>query len=196
MSFPLKSDPETSFLAWTTTPWTLPSNLALCVNPDFKYVKIHDIEKNRNFIILEKRLVMLYKDPKKALNKQYKVLAHYSGKDMEGWEYEPLFNYFRSTFEGIGFKVLNDTYVTDEDGTGIVHQAPAFGEDDYRVGRKYGIVKDERPPPCPIDERGIYTAEVTDYAGQYVKVYPHCMASLKSRMQISPFKEISSTEAD
>lgn len=113
---------------------------------------------------------MLYKDPKKALNKQYKVLEHYTGKDIEDWEYVPLFDYFRSTFEGVGFKVLCDTYVTDEDGTGIVHQAPAFGEDDYRVAKKYGIITDDRHPPCPIDERGIYTSDVKDFVGQYVKV--------------------------
>lgn len=113
---------------------------------------------------------MLYKDPKKDLNKEYRVLATYTGKELEGLEYEPLFNYFRSTFEGVGFKVLTDTYVTDEDGTGVVHQAPAFGEDDYRVARKFEIITEDRPPPCPVDERGIYTAEVTDFVGQYVKV--------------------------
>ena len=170
MAFPLKSDPETSLLAWTTTPWTLPSNIAVCVNPEFEYVKIHDIERKRNFILMEKRLVMLYKDPKKGLNKKYKVLERYTGKDMENWEYVPLFDYFRASFEGVGFKVLNDTYVTDEDGTGIVHQAPAFGEDDYRVSKKYGLITEDRPPPCPVDERGIYTSEVTDYIDQYVKV--------------------------
>jgi len=180
VAFPLKSDPETSFLAWTTTPWTLPSNLALCVHPEFKYVKIHDMERKRNFIILEKRLVMVYKDPKKALNKQYKILENYIGKELEGLEYEPLFNYFCSTFEGVAYKVLNDTYVTDEDGTGIVHQAPAFGEDDYRVSSKYGIINDGRPPPCPIDEAGVYTAEVTDYVGQYVKVSIHSYLRLIS----------------
>ena len=139
---------------------------------------------------MENRLVMLYKDPKKALNKQYKVLAHYTGKEMEGWEYEPLFDYFRTTFEGVGFKVLNDTYVTDEDGTGIVHQAPAFGEDDYRVSRKYGVITDDRNPPCPIDERGIYTSQVTDYVGQYVKVDIVLKPFLTSRMQINPFRKI------
>lgn len=169
VSFPLKSDPETSLLAWTTTPWTLPSNVAVCVHPDFKYVKIHDVERKHNFILLEKRLVMLFKDPKKALNKQYKVLQYYTGKDLEGLEYEPLFDYFESTFKGVGYKVLVDTYVTDEDGTGIVHQAPAFGEDDYRVSRKYRLVTDDRPPPCPVDESGLYTKEVRDYVGQYVK---------------------------
>lgn len=113
---------------------------------------------------------MLYKDPKKMLNKKYKVLAKYTGKDMEGWEYEPLFDYFRSTFEGTAFKVVVDSYVTDEDGTGLVHQAPAFGEDDYRVAQKYKIITEDHPPPCPIDERGNYTAEVRDYVGQYIKV--------------------------
>lgn len=113
---------------------------------------------------------MLYKDPKKALNKEYKVLATYIGKELEGLKYEPLFDYFRSTFEGVGYRVLTDTYVTDEDGTGVVHQAPAFGEDDYRVARKFEVITDERPPPCPVDERGIYTAEVADFVGQYVKV--------------------------
>jgi isoleucyl-tRNA synthetase len=171
VSFPLKSDPETSLLAWTTTPWTLPSNLAVCVHPDFKYVKVHDIERKHNFILLESRLVMLYKDPKKSLNKQYKVLEKYIGKDLEGWEYEPLYDYFRSTFDGIGYKVIVDSYVTDEDGTGLVHQAPAFGEDDYRVSQKYKIITMDRPPPCPIDERGRYTSEVADYVGQYIKVH-------------------------
>jgi isoleucyl-tRNA synthetase len=173
VSFPLKSDPETSFLAWTTTPWTLPSNLGLCVHPEYTYVKVHDIERKHNFILAESRLVQLYKDPKKALNKKYKVLQKYTGKDLEGLEYEPLYPYFQQTFAGVAYKVLNDPYVTDEDGTGIVHQAPAFGEDDYRVAAKYGIINDERPPPCPVDERGFYTKEVTDYVGQYVKVCPH-----------------------
>src|SRR5579859_7570344 len=172
VSFPLKSDPETSLLAWTTTPWTLPSNVAVCVNPDFKYVKIHDLERKHNFILMEKRLVMLYKDPKKALNKEYKVLASYTGKEMEGWEYEPLYDYFKSTFEGIGYKVLLGSYVTDEDGTGIVHQAPAFSEEDYRVARQHQVITEDRPAPCPVDERGRYTAEVRDYVGQYVKVDP------------------------
>jgi len=172
VSFPLKNDPETSLLAWTTTPWTLPSNVTVCVNPNYKYVKIHDLERKHNFILLEKRLVMLYKDPKKALNKEYKVLASYIGKEMEGWEYEPLFDYFRSTFDNVGYKVLVDTYVTDEDGTGIVHQAPAFGEEDYKVVRRYEVITEDRPPPCPVDERGFYTAEVKDFVGQYVKVEP------------------------
>jgi isoleucyl-tRNA synthetase len=91
VAFPLKSDPTTSLLAWTTTPWTLPSNLALCVHPDFKYIKIYDEDHKQNFILFEGLLNHLYKDPKKA---KFKKVAEYLGKEMKGWEYEPLFPYF------------------------------------------------------------------------------------------------------
>ena len=91
VSFPLVDDPSTSLLAWTTTPWTLPSNLALCVHPDFIYVKIHDQERDQNFILHEKLLKTLYKDPKKA---KYKKIAQFQGSDMKGWRYVPLFEYF------------------------------------------------------------------------------------------------------
>lgn len=91
VSFPLVDDPSTSLLAWTTTPWTLPSNLALCVHPDFIYIKIHDQERDQNFILHEKLLKTLYKDPKKA---KYKKIAQFQGSDMKGWRYAPLFEYF------------------------------------------------------------------------------------------------------
>jgi isoleucyl-tRNA synthetase len=91
VSFPLVDDPSTSLLAWTTTPWTLPSNLALCVHPDYTYVKIHDTERDQNFIIHENLLQALYKDPKKA---KFKKIAHFQGSDMKGWRYLPLFEYF------------------------------------------------------------------------------------------------------
>ncbi|CAD6913942.1 unnamed protein product [Tilletia laevis] len=86
VSFPLLDDPETSLLAWTTTPWTLPSNLGLCVHPDFTYIKIHDEERNQNFIILEKLLTTLYKDPKKA---KFKKISTIKGSDMAGWNAPP-----------------------------------------------------------------------------------------------------------
>lgn len=91
IAFPLSNDHKTSLLAWTTTPWTLPSNLALCVHPLFKYIKIHDETRDENFIIYEKLLGALYKDPQKA---KYKKLAEFIGKDMAGWRYVPLFDYF------------------------------------------------------------------------------------------------------
>ena len=84
-------DRKTSLLAWTTTPWTLPSNLALCVHPDFTYVKIYDEERDQNFILHENLLTTLYKDPKKA---KFKKLGTFKGADMRGWRYVPLFEYF------------------------------------------------------------------------------------------------------
>ncbi|KAH9485105.1 Isoleucine--tRNA ligase, cytoplasmic [Psilocybe cubensis] len=166
VSFPLVDDPKTSLLAWTTTPWTLPSNLALCVHPDFTYIKIHDTEKDQNFIIHEKLLSTLYKDPKKA---KYKKIAQFQGSDMKGWRYVPMFEYFTDQFEDKAFRVLVDTYVTDKDGTGIVHQAPAFGEDDYRIAIAHGVLRPDEMPPCPIDDAGIFTKEVPDFAGLHVK---------------------------
>jgi isoleucyl-tRNA synthetase len=91
VGFPLVDDPSTSLLAWTTTPWTLPSNLALCVHPDFTYIKIHDQEKDQNFILHEGLLRTLYKDPKKA---KFKKVGQFQGADMKGWRYVPLFEYF------------------------------------------------------------------------------------------------------
>ena len=91
VSFPLVDDPATSLLAWTTTPWTLPSNLALCVNPNYNYIKIEDQERKQNFILHENLLRALYKDPKKA---KFKRLAQYKGSEMKGWRYVPLFDYF------------------------------------------------------------------------------------------------------
>ncbi|ORY04507.1 isoleucyl-tRNA synthetase [Basidiobolus meristosporus CBS 931.73] len=166
VSFPLVSDAEVNLIAWTTTPWTLPSNLALCVHPDFDYIKIKDGETGQIYILLEKRLEILYKNPKKA---KYEVLEKYKGKDLVGLEYTPLFNYYAEEFKGKGFKVVSDTYVTDDSGTGIVHQAPAFGEDDFRVCLAHGVITEDGNVPCPVNEMGNYTAEVTDFAGQYVK---------------------------
>jgi isoleucyl-tRNA synthetase len=164
--FPLLDDPKTSLLAWTTTPWTLPSHTALAAHPDFEYVKIHDELSGQNYILLEALLRTLYKDPKKA---KFKIVEKIKGKDMLGWKYEPLFPYFYEQFKDYGFKVLNATYVTADSGVGIVHQAPAFGEEDYMVAMAAGVISDKRLPPNPVDEKGCFTDEVTDFAGQYVK---------------------------
>ena len=91
VSFPLVDDPKTSLLAWTTTPWTLPSNLAVCVHPDYTYIKIHDQERDQNFILHENLLKTLYSDPKKA---SFKKIGQFRGSDMKGWRYVPLFDYF------------------------------------------------------------------------------------------------------
>lgn len=166
VSFPLKDDPTTSFLAWTTTPWTLPSHTGLCAHPDYVYIQIHDEESNKNYILLEVGLKMLYKDPKKA---KYKVLKKLKGSDMLGWQYEPLFDYFYEEFKDVGFRLLNDTYVKIDEGVGIVHQSPAFGEDDYQVAWKAGVISGKRPPPNPLDEAGCFIEPVHDFLGQHVK---------------------------
>lgn len=166
VTFPLLSDPQTCLLAWTTTPWTLPSHTSLCVNADFEYVKILDETSGKHYILLEALLKTLYKDPKKA---KFKIVERLRGKDMLGWRYEPLFDYFYEEFKDAGFRVLNATYVTADSGVGIVHQSPAFGEEDYNVAMDAGVISDKRPPPNPLDERGHFTAEVRDFAGQHVK---------------------------
>ncbi|KAI1841949.1 hypothetical protein JX265_002995 [Neoarthrinium moseri] len=166
VSFPLKDDPKTHLLAWTTTPWTLPSHLGLAVHPDFEYVKILDDKSGNHYILLEKLLTTLYKDPKKA---KFKIVEKIKGKDMLGWKYEPLFDYLVEEFGDVAFKVLNATYVTDDSGTGIVHQAPAFGEDDYNVALAAGIINEKRPPPDPLDDRGVFLEKVRDFAGMHVK---------------------------
>ncbi|MDD6095358.1 MAG: class I tRNA ligase family protein, partial [Clostridia bacterium] len=123
------SGEDAYFLAWTTTPWTLPSNTALCVNPDESYVKVKT--EDAVYILAEKLC-------DKVLGEgAYEVIEQYKGKELEGIEYEPLYR-FVSPKENCWF-VTSDGYVTMEDGTGIVHIAPAFGEDDARIGRKYGL---------------------------------------------------------
>ncbi|THH01142.1 hypothetical protein EW026_g1502 [Hermanssonia centrifuga] len=164
VAFPLVDDAKTSLLAWTTTPWTLPSNLALCVHPDFTYIKIYDEQHDQNFILAEGLLKTLYKDPKKA---KFKKLGTFKGSDMKGWRYVPLFEYFTEQFEDKAFRVLNDTYVTADDGTGIVHQAPAFGEDDHRIAIANGVLRAEEMPPCPIDD-AVWFIRVTPIVDQLV----------------------------
>lgn len=166
VSFPLLNDPQTSLLAWTTTPWTLPSHTGLAAHPDFEYIKIADQVSGKNYVLLEALLKTLYKDPKKA---KFKILEKFRGKDMLGWRYEPLFDYFYEEFKDVGFRVLNATYVTSDSGVGLVHQAPAFGEEDYKVALDAGVISEKRPPPNPVDESGCFTSEVRDFAGQHVK---------------------------
>ena len=162
----LRSDPSTSFLAWTTTPWTLPSNLALCVHPELEYVKIYDEERQCHFILSPNLLTTVYKDPKKA---KIKTVQKFVGKDLVGLEYEPLFPYYYEEYKDRAFRILSDNYVTADAGTGVVHQAPAFGEDDYRVCMAHGIFTKEAQPPCPLDESGRFVDPVVDYKGLVVK---------------------------
>lgn len=148
---------EGAFLAWTTTPWTLPSNVALCVHPDAKYIKVKvSGEEGEDIYILAAALA------DKVLGEGgYEVIGEYLGKELEYKEYEPLFAYV-SPKEKCWY-VTCDTYVTMEDGTGIVHIAPAFGEDDANVGRKYGL-----PFVQLVDQAGNMTEE-TEFAGVFCK---------------------------
>ena len=143
---------EAYILAWTTTPWTLPSNVALCVNPNETYVKV---ENDGYTYYLAEALCDT------VLEGEYKVLETYKGTDLEHKEYEPLFPFV--TPKEKAYYVTCDTYVTLTDGTGVVHIAPAFGEDDAQVGRKYGL-----PFVQLVDEKGEMTKE-TPWAGTFCK---------------------------
>jgi isoleucyl-tRNA synthetase len=145
--------------AWTTTPWTLPSNFALCMGAEIEYVKIHDKDKDIKFIMAKDRVESYSK------KRNLEILSTHLGSELKGLRYEPLFNYFKKHEAAGAFVVLNDGYVTTTDGTGIVHIAPAFGEDDSRVMKEAGILITE----CPVDDAGKFTAEVTDFAGIHVK---------------------------
>ncbi|KLO16958.1 isoleucine-tRNA ligase [Schizopora paradoxa] len=195
VAFTLKDDPKTSLLAWTTTPWTLPSNLALCVNPEFRYIKVYDEERGHNFILFEELLKIVYGDDRKEAKKEdsdakddkqrYRKVGEYTGKEMLGWRYVPLFNYFTDRFKDTAFRVLNDSYVSNKEGTGIVHQAPGFGEDDYRVCLAHGVLEVDDEPPCPLDDVGKFVNEVPDFEGQYFKkVDKEVIGLLKARGHI------------
>ena len=168
---------NTFLLAWTTTPWTLPSNLALAVHPTLTYLRVKDRETQRIYVLAEARLEEVYPPKKKpaaaagaaAPAADYEVLQKYSGADLAGWRYRPLFPYFASEAEKGAFRVLTADYVTSDSGTGIVHQAPAFGEDDYRVCADAGIIRRGEEIICPVDANGCFTAEVTHFKGRYVK---------------------------
>lgn len=149
-------DEDAYLAAWTTTPWTLPSNLAVCVGDEIEYALVADPESGRDIYIAVDRL-STYGD--------FQEKARVMGRDLVGKAYEPLFSYFADQVAEGGFVVVSDEYVTTESGTGIVHQAPAFGEDDYRVLKGHGI----NAFACPVTVQGEFTDEVTDFAGQYVK---------------------------
>ncbi|XP_029178290.1 isoleucine--tRNA ligase, cytoplasmic [Nylanderia fulva] len=164
VAFPLLDEPGVSLLAWTTTPWTLPSNLALCVNPTLEYIEVKNNDSGIIYIMLEAQLHLVFKSPD-----LYTVLGKRKGIDLKGKEYEPPFPYFIDYRAKGAFKVLNDTYVTAETGTGIVHQAPYFGEDDYRCCLNAGIITKEDSFACPVDDCGRFVQPVHDFLGMYVK---------------------------
>ena len=157
------------FLAWTTTPWTLPSNVALCVNPNETYCKVKAVDGYTYYMaeaLLDQVLGKLLDKDAAEGTRAYEVLETYKGSDLEHKEYEPLFDCAKEIIEKQHKKahyIVCDTYVTMTDGTGIVHIAPAFGEDDAAVGRKYDL-----PFVQLVDGKGEMTKE-TPYAGVFVK---------------------------
>jgi len=158
--FGVDGEEDTYFLAWTTTPWTLPSNLALAFGPEIDYVKVRDKSDGAFYILGKERLGHYYKS-----SDDYQIVEEQKGSHYAGMGYKPLFPYFAHLKEEAGafICVLGD-YVSVEDGSGIVHTAPGFGEDDYQVLKGTGI-----PVVCPIDMEGRFTSEVSDWEGVFVK---------------------------
>lgn len=152
-------DQEGYFSAWTTTPWTLPSNLGLIVNKEIDYVFVHEKTRDIKFWIAKARLEAY------AKGNEFEELKECKGADLVGTEYEPLFPYFANERENGAFKVLSDDYVTTSDGTGIVHSAPAFGEDDNRVMKEHGVTA----IVSPLNSKAEFTEEVSDFAGKFIK---------------------------
>lgn len=173
--FRTKADANTYFAAWTTTPWTLPSNLSLCVHPEIEYVKVKDLEKNI-FIIMAKARLESYKK-----NFKYEEVETFTGASLKGQAHEPLFPFHADLASKGYYIVLTDEYVTTTDGTGIVHQAPAFGEDDNRVMKAAGLTE----VILPMDAAGKFTADISDFKGMYFKdADKDIIKNLKDRGQL------------
>ncbi|GBG73958.1 hypothetical protein CBR_g17670 [Chara braunii] len=242
VSFPVVGDADgAALLAWTTTPWTLPSNLALCVNANFTYLKVKEKHTGAVYIIAESRVSQLparkklksgtgtengpastglgphepsangKKSGKKGSaagkkagaaggknaaeqnatggtsgldSEAYDLLGKIKGSDLVGKRYLPIFDYFAELSEA-AFRVLADNYVTDDSGTGIVHQAPAFGEDDHRVCLRENVIQKGEDLPNPVDLNGRFTEKVKDFAGKYVKdADKEIIAHLKAKQRL------------
>lgn len=157
IKFKLIDAKDTYFLAWTTTPWTLPSNLALGIGAKLDYVQIKDKKSDEIYYLAKTRLDSYYKD-----KKDYEILDELKGSDLIDVPYEPLFDYFEGHENA--FKSLSADFVSTQGGTGIVHLAPAFGEDDFYLCKESGI-----QPVCPINQNCCFTNQIPEYEGQFVK---------------------------
>ncbi|XP_075511214.1 isoleucine--tRNA ligase, cytoplasmic [Primulina tabacum] len=194
VAFPIIDDSDGAcFVAWTTTPWTLPSNLALCVNANLVYVKVRNKFNGKVYVVAESRLAELpVEKAKKRLPAggvgvsensnlkskssgaktknvdSYEMLDKCTGASLVGKKYIPLFDYFKD-FSHVAFRVVADDYVTSDSGTGIVHCAPAFGEDDYRVCMDNSIISKGENLVVAVDDDGCFTERITDFSRRYVK---------------------------
>lgn len=155
--FELKDEPGTYILAWTTTPWTLPGNVALALGADIKYVKVK-VENGDIYILAEDLLEKVMGDS------NYEVLGNVTAKELEGKEYKPLFPFYEGKLENKAYVIILADFVSTEDGTGVVHIAPAFGEDDLRVGQEHGLEVLQH-----VNGDGTFKDEVEPWAGKFVK---------------------------
>ncbi len=160
VTFPVDGQPGVSILAWTTTPWTLPSNLGLAVHRDTDYVRVKELSSGNQYILAQALLPSVFKDPAKDVE----VLETVKGEKLIGLTYTPIFDYFASKKAEGAFRVIHSDHVTTESGTGVVHMAPAFGEEDYQACKAAGL-----PFVCPVDDDGMFTSEVPDHQGKRVK---------------------------
>lgn len=166
VKFELANEKNTYFLVWTTTPWTLPSNVALTVNPNEAYVKVKC--DNEQYILAEALV-------DKVLESEYTIIEKFIGKELEGKEYLPLYNF--EVLKQKAYYVCVDNFVTLTDGTGIVHTAPAFGEDDAKVGEKYNL-----PFLQLVNDQGVFVENVKPWKGIFVKeANPQIIKELKGR---------------
>lgn len=153
VTFPLVEEPDTCLIAWTTTPWTLPSNCAAAVNPEFEYLKIKDEDTSRVMIVAECRL----KDVLKQMKiKKHTVVSKMKGSELVGKSYLPLFDCFKHLEAQKCFTIIGGSFVTKDAGTGIVHCAPGFGEEDYNACIKAQLVQ-PGGVPMPMDDDGKFT---------------------------------------
>jgi len=159
VAFSLVDEPNTYLMIWTTTPWTLVSNLAVMAKGEIEYVKIRHKSTGKMYYLAKSRLPFYDKE-----GKDYEIISHHKGSELEGKKYNPLFPYFAERKNMGAFRVILDDCVTTEDGTGLVHCAPAFGEADFYACHRAGIEL-----VCPVDGNGRFTNEIPEYTGLFVK---------------------------
>ncbi|MBS0604539.1 MAG: isoleucine--tRNA ligase [Verrucomicrobia bacterium] len=155
----LLDEPGTALLVWTTTPWTLPSNLAVMAKKEMEYVKVKELKSGHQFILAAARLPHYFKSPE-----EYQVVATITGAALEGKRYQPLFPYFAAKAQQKAFRVIMEESIGSDEGTGLVHSAPAFGEVDFYACAREGIELVN-----PVDHNGKFTHDVPDFAGLFVK---------------------------
>lgn len=161
VEFELIDNPKTFVLAWTTTPWTLPGNVALAVNPDLDYVEVKKETSDNKYVLAKSRAEAVFKD-------NFKVTKEFKGIDLIAKKYKPLFSYYQNDSKlenkDKGWKIYSADFITAEDGTGVVHIAPAFGEDDMSLAKR-----EKLPVIWHVDGAGRFKPEVKDFAGEIVK---------------------------